>query len=78
MLPLAFSLIRFFRTLSLFILPKTFALAQVENPLEKFRFCKHNIYLLFTIHPKEKRPENPSVNSDSQTFSSCSPFPLVY
>lgn len=69
MLPLEFSLIRLFRTLSLFILPKTFALAQVENPLEKFHFCKHNLYLLFTIHPKEKGPENPSVNGDSQTFS---------
>lgn len=78
MLPLEFSLVRFFRTLSLFILPKTFALAQVENPLEKFRFCKHNLYLLFTTLPKEKRPENPSVNGDSQTFSSYILFTLVY
>lgn len=78
MLPLAFSLIRFFRTISSFILPKTFALAQVENPLATFRFCKHNLYLLFTIHPKEKRPENPPLNGDSQTFFSCILFPLVY
>ncbi len=78
MLPLAFSLVWFFQTLSLFILPKTFALAQVENPLGTFRFCKHNLYLLFTIHPKEKGLKIPPVNGDSQTFSSCILFTLVY
>lgn len=72
MLPLEFSLVRFFRTLPFFILPKAFALAQVEDPLETLRFCKHNLYLLFTIHLKEKGLKIP------QYMVILKPFPHVF